>query len=62
VSGVLFLLPGTTVADVAAAVAPAVRAELAAELARLDAAVSTRATPLDVQAAASATTYGGTLR
>jgi hypothetical protein len=58
VSGVLFLLPGTTVADVAAAVAPAVRAELA----RLDAAVSTRATPLDVQAAASATTYGGTLR
>lgn len=43
-SGVVFLLPGTPVEVIAAAV----RAELAPELARLDQAVSTRATPADV--------------
>lgn len=58
-SGVVFLLPGTTVDDIAAAVAPAVRAALAAELARLDVPVSTRATAADVQAAPD--TYGGSL-
>lgn len=43
-SGVVFLLPGTTVEDIA----EAVRAELALELGRVDVAVSTRATPADV--------------
>ena len=43
-SGVVFLLPGTSLEDVAAAVRDAV----AVELARLDVPVSTRATPADV--------------
>lgn len=60
-SGVLFLLPGTTVEDVAAAVAPAVRAELAAELARVDVPVSSRADAEDVRSATVAT-YGGSVR
>lgn len=44
---VTILLPLTLIADT---VADAVRAELALELARIDVAVSTRATPGDVQA------------
>ncbi len=54
-SGVLFLLPGTTVQDVARAVlaelvpATPVTGSVAERLARLDAAVSTRATKADVQ-------------
>lgn len=48
-SGVLFLLPGTTVDDVAAAV----EQRLAATLDRLDVAVSSRATPADVSVTAT---------
>jgi hypothetical protein len=43
-SGVVFLLPGTTLEDIT----DAIRTALATELARLDVAVSTRATPEDV--------------
>lgn len=52
---VVLLLPAASLEDVAAAV----RAELAPELARLDVAVSTRATPQDTT---SADTYGGAVR
>ncbi len=56
-AGVVFLLPGTPVE----AIARAVRTELAAELARVDAAVSTRATPQDVQHD-EVTVFGGRLQ
>lgn len=57
---VVFLLPGTDVADIAAAV----RAELAVELSRIDAPVSSRATPEDVADGGPGTTpdvYSGSL-
>lgn len=53
-AGVLFLLPGTTVDDVAAAVvrhlvpAVPVAGSVGEKLARVDATVSSRATPADV--------------
>lgn len=47
--GVFLNLPTTTTEDIA----EAVRTELALELSRLDAAVSTRATPADVQVTVS---------
>jgi hypothetical protein len=54
--GVYLNLPVTSTADIAAAV----RTALAVELARVDVAVSTRATPADVQiTAASATSIRG---
>ncbi len=52
--GVYLNLPVTTTADIAAAV----RTELALELARIDAAISTRARPVDVQVTVTAPTRG----
>lgn len=58
-AGPVFLLPGTDLADIAAAV----RAELAPELARindsLDADVSSRATPEDVTVTVPTKVEGG---